>query len=925
MRLLSLITVLICLSSTSSFAQGSIKGRIIDGDSKKPMGLSTVTVFKASDTALITYRLSTPDGEFKVTGIPLNLECRVVISYSGYEVYRKEFTLTNDAVKEFGDIAMTPSSTSLDEVMVVAERPPVSVRKDTIEFNAASFKTLPTALVEDMLKKLPGVQVDAEGNITVNGKKVNRIMVDGKEFFGSDPKMATRNLPANIIDKIQVTEDKDEKELNPDRAAGDIGQVINLKLKKAIKKGWFGKAYAGAGTDERYEGGTILNLFRDTMQLSLLGFSNNLNRAGFGFNDIRTLGGFDRSGMNMMMMNSNGGINVNGISFGGMGEGINQSTGAGFNMNHVLRNGMTLNSQYFYGQTRNDIEELNNRQQFLGSDIFNTRSNRSEVLKTFNHRFGFGLKGKIDSLTRFEFNPSMVLSNQNSDRFTSFNTNNNIKGLLNTSQNIQDIDGKEATYSHRFMLFRNFKKKGRTLNLTNTLSYGATDNEQVNDVVNTFYENNSSYLRYLNQLRDREQKNFTSTLNANFNEPLNKVLNLRLGYAATYFDNDDDVATFNQDGNGKYSQPNITLTNGLNRESWRHNFSTGLNWKYKKLSVTGTANFLMLDIYNSFRKSQSEVNQHNRYVLPGLAVNWKEINLNYSANVAPPGITDLQPVPDSTNPLFIMQGNPELKPITSHNVSLNYFKNITQKTLFVSAYGYANFRNNAITRSRIIQPNGVQVTTPVNVDGVHELYTNFHINKQYKLNKNFQFSVGGGYNINYNRNFLIINEKKSYVQTTDIGPNATASINWRDKIEWNANYYLGFNRSNYESVEFTDLKVNRQTLRTELVIRWPKRIVWETSLNYNRNPQTTAGVQNNIALLNGGVTVLFLKDDRGQLKFSGFDLLNQNVSVWRTTFENQIVDRQINILQRYFMATFTYNIRNFKSGKVGGTQRMFFF
>jgi hypothetical protein len=245
--------------------------------------------------------------------------------------------------------------------------------------------------------------------------------------------------------------------------------------------------------------------------------------------------------------------------------------------------------------------------------------------------------------------------------------------------------------------------------------------------------------------------------------------------------------------------------------------------------------------------------------------------------------------------------------------------------MYVSAYGYANFRNNAIARSRIVQPNGVQVTLPVNVNGVHELYTNFHINKQYKLNKDFQVNFGGGYNINYNRNFLIINEKKSYVQTTDIGPNATGGLNWKDKIEWSFNYYMGFNRANYENPEFNDLKLYRGTLRTELVVRWPKRIVWETSLNHMHNPQAAPGVQSNIALLNGGVIFLFLKEDKGQLKFSGFDLLNQNRSVWRTTFENQIVDRQINILQRYFLLTFTYNIRSFKGGKIGGSERFFRF
>ena len=932
MRTVILLIAFLLFSVTYVAAQGSIKGKVTDSSTKKVLALATVTVFKAADTALITYRLSTPDGEFKVPGLPLNVQNRVVISFSGYEVYRKEFTLTDNNPLDLGTIALAPATTSLDEVLVIAERPPVTVRKDTIEFNAASFKTLPTALVEDMLKKLPGVQVDADGNITVNGKKVNRIMVDGKEFFGADPKMATRNLPANIIDKIQVTEDKDERELNPDRSNGDVGQVINLKLKKAIKKGWFGKAYAGGGTDERYEAGTILNLFKDTMQVSLLGFSNNLNRAGFGFNDIRSLGGFDRSGINMMMMNSNGGINVNGISFGGMGEGINQSTGAGFNMNHVLKNGFTLNTQYFYGQTRNDIVELNNRQQFFKSyqpssldTVLNVRADRDEVLKTYNHRLGFGLKGKIDSLTRFEFKPSLVLSKQNSNKLTGTTSASNYDGLLNTSTNTQELEGGETTYSHSFMLFKNFRKKGRTLNVTNSVNYGNVNNDQINDVVNTFYDAGTAYTTYLNQLRDRNQSNLTATLNANYNEPLSKAWSMRLGYTATYFNNDDEIATFNEGIGGKYDVPNITLTNGLSRESFRNNFSAGLNWKYKKLSVTGTANFQMLDIKNVFSKSNSKVNQHFKYILPGLTANWREVNFNYNASVTPPGINDLQPVPDSTNPLFIQRGNPNLKPTINHFFNLHFFKNVISKTLFVSVYMNGSIRENAITRSRSVQPNGVQTTLPVNVDGNHDFYTGITINKQYKLNKNFQVSIGGGAYGNYTRNYLIVNQREGYVATTDINPNINGSLNWKDVIEWNMNFARGFNRSTYEDPAFDDLKVDRKSIRTELVVRWPKHIVWEGSLNYNQNAQTAPGVQKDIALVNAAVTLVFLKDDKGQLKFSAYDLLDQNISVFRYSSENQIIDRQINILQRYFMATFTYNIRSFKGGKIGGRERFFMF
>lgn len=195
------------------------------------------------------------------------------------------------------------------------------------------------------------------------------------------------------------------------------------------------------------------------MQVSLIGFSNNLNRAGFGMSDIQSLGGFGRTGVSSMSVNSNGGFALNGISFGGMGAGISSSTSAGFNMNHVLKNGFTLNSQYFYGASKNDIAELNNRQQFLGDTVFTTRTNRDEIAKTFNHRIGLGLKGKIDSLSRFEFKPVLSFTDRVSDRMTNLNNQNNIDGLLNTSINNQAIDGNDVSYYHNLMLFKNFIKR----------------------------------------------------------------------------------------------------------------------------------------------------------------------------------------------------------------------------------------------------------------------------------------------------------------------------------------------------------------------------------------------------------------------------------------------------------------------------------
>ena len=240
------ILLILYLAKAQSDGKGIITGILVDSISQKPLYLTTITVLKASDTTLLTYRLSTENGMFKVTGLPINVGLRMIVSFSGYAVIKKDFLLSSDNTsRSFDTIFMSPNTEhTLAEVLVFAEQPPVIIRKDTIEFNASSFKTLPNSFVEDLLKKLPGVQIDREGNITVNGRRVNKIMVDGKDFFGGNPQMATRNLPANIIEKVQVVNDYDEQELNPDKLKADIGQVINLKLKKSVKKGLFGRAHA---------------------------------------------------------------------------------------------------------------------------------------------------------------------------------------------------------------------------------------------------------------------------------------------------------------------------------------------------------------------------------------------------------------------------------------------------------------------------------------------------------------------------------------------------------------------------------------------------------------------------------------------------------------------------------------------------------
>jgi hypothetical protein len=904
---------------------GSIKGKLVDSTGKQTLSLATITVFRAKDTTIITYRLSDDKGEFKVPGIPFNLPCRAVISFSGYRVVRKEFELTEQQPTiDLGAIKMINDAQALEEVLVTAERPPVSVKKDTIEFNASAFKTLPTALVEDLLKKLPGIDIDKDGNIMMNGRAVNRILVDGKDFFGGDPKVATRNLPANVIEKVQISDDKEQLEQNPDINKAQLGQVINLKLKKSIKQGWFGKAYAGGGTDQRYEAGGIANIFRDTMQVSVLGYSNNLNRAGFGMTDIMQAGGFQRSGFNSIAINSDGGFALNGISFGGMGGGITRSSGGGFNFNNELSKKATLNLQYFYGQNNNQLDQLTNTQQFFRDTVLTTRNITNLDADDYTHRIGSTLRLKLDSFSTLRFEPQVNIKKSISDRTLLSTTASNYESQLNESNNRQHILGNELGYSHMLTYNRNFRKKGRSLLISNSFNIYSNNNNQYNDIADTFYKASASN-RVVNQLRDRNGDNFRTNLVVNYSEPLTKNLGLRISNTAEVFRDNDLLNTFNKEQQGEeYNVLNPDLSNGIKRSGFRNTANTGLKWTVKKWSFSPGVSFQSLNIKNDFIKNPS-IRQNFFFVLPTLNINYKEWNFSYNINIREPQATDLQPVVDNTNTLYQQLGNTELVPTQSHSFYLNYYKYNTKSNTNYNVYVNGSIDEDAVVRERYVDSKGVQITRPINIDGIWRFSGNVNVSKQLKVFNSWQLTLKGGFWSNYNRNIVIVNGNRSVAQNTTLNPNAGISFNWKDKLELNQRYAFSQNKSNYENDAFPDLKTITHTSSSEVIVRVPKHWVWESSIDYSYNPQTAPGVRKTNVRWNAGVNFLFLKEDKGQLKLSVYDLLNQNISVSRTTRENYIQDNQTTVLRRYLLLTFTYNIRNFKGAKVGGKDRLFQF
>jgi hypothetical protein len=925
--------MLIC--GLASAQQGSISGKLTDS-TKKPLAYATVTVYKAIDTSIITYRLSNPDGDFKVPNLPLNVQLRVLITYTGFEGFRKEFLLSADHPNLYIDtITMTSTQKQLDDIVVLSERPPVIVKKDTIEFNASAFKTLPNALVEDLLKKLPGVQVDKDGNIVVGGKAVNRITVDGKSFFGDDPKMATRNLPANVIDKVQVTDDKEEMMRRGDDNANNVGKVINITLKKGVKKGWFGKVYAGGGTDRRYEAGGIANIYRDTFQVSLLAYANNLNKPGFGYTELLQAGGLDRTRSNLngsstsIWTNGSGsGISINGVNFGGAQSygGISTSRGAGINMNHAPNLKRSFYLQYFFGDLNIDRLMQSNVKQYKGDTVITNNTILTGDVITHSHNFGTGLRLKPDSVTNILINANYSLGLQDEQRISNISSNHNKTGDLSFGKIVQQNDAKTNYYRHSISISRaSWTKKGRRWNFAHGLDINNRLNNYSTDA-DIHFINPTPYDSALDQLRIERLPRTDAYANATYSEPLSKKFTLRLSTRYEYGKIDNGISTYNPGATNQFDKLNSLLSSHFDRESHRLNTSAGFEFRWKDLTITPSIKGLWQKVNNSVASLKDPIRQEQFDILPGFGLTYKTFNIFYDKNISLPSFNYLIPVTDNTNPYNIVMGNSNLLPSERHNFNINYNLNDPKKNLNIWLGGGGGFVTNDIVQSITIDDKGVQTSYPVNANGTKNFWLNYNISRQYKNNQAFIFSFNYGGWCGYNRNKLLFNGETTFQGSYNINQWAGFNMNWNDKFEWNPSYSLGYNFTQYTTTTFKKLETLQHNFETEFIVRMPKHLIWETNLQYSYNGNIPAGLPKDAVRWNAAINFTMLKNEAGVLKFAVYDILNRSANVFTWANRNVVTTSTQNVLGQYFLATFTYNIRPFGNmkKKVGGS-RLFLF
>ncbi|OQY92900.1 MAG: hypothetical protein B6D37_12880 [Sphingobacteriales bacterium UTBCD1] len=918
-----LLLILILLIPFTVNGQFNLNGTVRDSITLKNLPYATISLYNSIDSTLITYRLSNSDGGFEFKNLPVKLSLRLIISHIGYEPYRQELLLKEPITNLTIDALLRETSLELDAVLVNSERPPVVIRKDTIEFNVSSFKTLPNALLEDLLKKLPGVEIESNGSIKVNGKSVNKIMVDGRDFFSGDIKIATRNLPANMIEKVQVTDEKDELGNALSEFHTENRKIINLKLKKGFKKGWMGKAYSGAGSNNRFEVGGLLNTFRDTLQISLLGYSNNINKPSFGLGDLQDMGGFKRSGMSGIKSMQSG-LSLNGLSLGGSDNGIQKSTGSGVNINNEINKKISLNFQYFYGHINNKLNEELRSEQFFGDTLFKTLTQSSEIFKDNSHLLTATIKWKLNSKTILSYTPSLFLKNTQINNLQILSSKVTFDSIENDGINHKLLNDRYNSANQNLTILKAFKKPGRIL----TASFKTyLTNETKNDIyaIDANIGNGPDKGVKLNQLKNQEIGSTRISTFISYKEPISKNYFIKLSNNyERIITNSNIEALLRRNGFNEYDSLYADFSGMLKRTGYKNTTSVLVSGTLKNLQIQIGNDIYFLN-YKDIIPTSSGTSKKYTYQLPRLSIAFNDISIEYVSNVSEPQISYLQPVPDNSSPFYLRYGNLELNPEITHSLYIDYNKYNFKKGENWNIYIDGGISKNAIIFMQDIDEKSVIHTYPINSKNNWHIGGTFSWGRRLKLSKNNSLGLRSSLNPNFRKNEIVLANKISESFDFSMRPTFSASLNFNDRVEINNKYSYAFSINKYTYPGIDDLKYYLHNLQSEIIVRIPRHFVFETLIDYYSNSLWNVNEKRNILKWNASFSYLFFKNESAQLKFSIIDILNQNSNIKRMVSVNQFSESIVTTLPRYCMLSMVYNIRNLRQNKVGGKNSLLFF
>lgn len=909
-----------CLCFLGLYAN-DLRGVVVDSSDKSPLANATVRVLSGRDSSYVAGCMADANGNYTVGGLNRG-RYLVEVSYIGYRTAYSRVSLQKAAVVA-DTIALQSNSIMLKETEVVGVKTEVKVMQDTVEYNAGSYKTQPNAVVEDLLKRLPGVEVDGEGKITAQGKEITKILVDGKEFFSDDAKVASKNIPVEMVDKLQVIDRKSDLARLTGVDDGEEETVINLTVKKGMKQGWFGNATAGYGTDDRYSGNFMVNRFVNDNQFSLLGNFNNINDPGF---TNQGAGRFSR--------------------FMG-GNGVNSAQSIGLNFNVGNEEKFRVGGDVMYSHSNNkSISSSSKQYLFSDSTSYENSSNNSTNL-SHNVNGHFRMKWEVDSSNTLDFRPNFVLSFNDSEKYSKSRLRDGNLADVNSSDNSVVSSGKsydmtgELVYNHKFS-----RRKGRSLSAQFSYKYSNTKEDATSYSVNEFAQKPEEN-ETRDQYTDNHQWTSRTSMRLTWMEPIGDIKKARFltfAYRMNYYFNNADKLVYNQD----------SQTEGYRAMKMLEDYGILTN-QYVARAIVEDYSTLDEDLSNRFRNYQFDQemrigfqqNRNNYRLNGGISVNptmmksedlinsarnidsrwvWnfapfmrfrysfskrKSLAVNYRGSTQSPTMQQLQPVADESDPLRVVVGNPGLLPAFRHNVSVRFNDFNDQAQRSIMAMVGTNVTTNSIVSKTIFdRETGGQTTTYDNVNGVWNANGMMMLNTPLR-NKNWSFS--NNVFLRYSRTVGYNNELLNRSGTFSVSE--TPGIAYRNgvvDVELRPNYNFQTTRNTNQTKSDRDLHTYGVSLNANYYA--PFGLVLNSDINYSGTSGYSEGYDNEQWFWNASVAYQFLKGKNATVALKAYDLLGQKQNISRTVTANYIEDSESNTITRYFMLSFSYKFTVFAKG-----------
>jgi hypothetical protein len=894
-----------------------ISGRVEDFNTNNNLSSANIILYHLPDSNS-TGTTTDSKGKFILNKIKTG-KYLLSVKYIGYKTKNIDLVINNKSI-DVGEIKLIPEEINIDEVLVI-DRIPIAIQSgDTLVYNADAFKVNKDAVAEDLLQKVPGIQVE-NGKVKAQGEEVKKVFVDGKTFFGDDPNMALKNIPADIIEKVQIFDQQSEQSEFSGFDDGSTSKAINIITRLNISSGTFGRLRAGYGSDDRYNAGGDVHLFDEEQRLSLIGQLNNTNEQNFSSMDM--FGGIP--GMDRGEVRTGGENNLQPNLIAAQ-DGNTDVKGFGFNYNYEWSKDTELGGSYFYNNTNNDLISSLNRTYLLSNNNGQTyvEDNLSNSQNT-NHRINLRFDYEIDSVNQIRFIPTFFLQNNLGN--TSLNgTTNKLNNLVNSTKSFTSSDLDGVNFSSMLMYRHLFNKSGRTISFGINTHYSNTDGYEKQNSESIYYKSINE-TDSIDQLTNILNRGLTISGNATFTEPINPYNSLMINVSHSVSNESNDKKTFGYNALANtYSLLDTALSNEYDKKYISSSVGLGYRYERNRVSVNANLNYNLASLTSEqVYPDKYKIKRTFNSVLPSVIFRFnisrdKNLNIFYRSTNNAPSATQLQNILDNSNPLQLSIGNPDLKQEYGHNTAIRFssinFSNMNTFFMMFSGNYKSNYigtntiiaRNDTTLSNGIILNAGSQISKPENVNGCLSAQTFMTYGLPFDLiSSNLNFNLQAS----YTRIPGIVNSISNYSNSFNYGIGEVISSNISANFDFLISSTTSYNIvKNSESIENNEEYLSQVT-RLKLYWLFFDEFVLQGDLSHKYDGGLAGDFNPNTYLLNLSIGAKFFSNNRAELRFGVYDVLNQNTNISRRTTDYYSQEYSTNVIGRYFLLSFIYNLRSF--------------